>query len=377
MTQLQAAAWVLSVCTDLRLSQAKTLADLTAAALRVGRVSLAAIGRKLFGPAAAKHRIKRTWRFCANRGVVVSDAMQGLLRRFLKRRRPQRHRWQRRHRVKPLVIAFDWTDIRNFHTLMAAAVMKGRALPLLWTTYTKWKFTKSQNNLEEGLLRLLRALIPESVPVILLADRGFGRTELARTCQQLGFRYVVRIKPDVWVEGPTYRGNLKGFPVSKGMALVLRGVRYRQEDPVVQHVVIRWKEGLPPKRDEPWFLMTDLRRDAVALTNLYGKRMTVEELFRDDKNKRNGFALRHTKITKPDRIDRLLLILALAYWLLCGIGLRARQRYRPGMWCSSNREKECSVFTIGRIMRQRMKVSAASAFAAVVAAIGEVAPNWG
>ena len=80
------------------------------------------------------------------------------------------------------------------------------------------------------------------------------------------------------------------------------------------------------KRDEPWFLMTDLRRGAMELTNVYGQRMKVEELFRDDKSKRNGFSLRHTKITKPDRIDRLLLVLALAYWLLCGIGRLARQR---------------------------------------------------
>src|SRR5438105_716372 len=100
--------------------------------------------------------------------------------------------------------------------------------------------------------------------------------------------------------------------------------------------------------------MNDLRRDAVALTTLYGKRRTAEELFRDGKSKRNGFALRHPNITKPDRINRLLLILALAYWLLCGIGLLARQRYRPGMWCSRNREKECSVFTTERIMRSRM-----------------------
>src|SRR5262245_10750648 len=142
MKQLHAITWVLSLCTDRRLSQAKTLADLVGASLRVGRVSLAAIGRQLLGNTAAKHRIKRTWRFCANRGIVVSDALQGVLRRLLKCRQAQRHWWQRRHRVKPLVIAFDWTDIRNFHTLMAAAVMKGRAMPLLWTTYTKWKFTK-------------------------------------------------------------------------------------------------------------------------------------------------------------------------------------------------------------------------------------------
>jgi hypothetical protein len=131
MSQLQAVAWVLSLCTDLRRSRAKTLAHLTAAALRVGRVSLAAIGRKLTGPAACKHR---TWRFCANKRVVVA-AMRGLVRHLLKRRRARPGKYRRK--PKPLLIAFDWTDLRHFHALMAAAVMKGRAVPLLWATYTK------------------------------------------------------------------------------------------------------------------------------------------------------------------------------------------------------------------------------------------------
>jgi len=375
MSRLGAVSWLITLCSGLRLSQATTLAGLAAAAMHVGRVSLAAIGRKLTGPAACKHRIKRTWRFCANQRVTVSDAMRGLVHHLLKRRRARPGKYRRK--VKPLVIAFDWTDLRNFHTLMAAAVMKGRAVPLLWATHTKWKLARSQNNLEEGLLRLLRTMIPGGVPVLLLADRGFGRTELARTCQQLGFRYAIRIKPDVWVEGAGYRGNLKDYPVKKGLAVVLRDVRYRQEDPVTQHVVIRWKEGLPARRDEPWFLMTDLRRGAVALTELYGKRMTVEELFRDDKSKRYGFALRHTKVTKPGRIDRLLLVLALAYWLLCGVGLLARQRYRPGQWCSSNDPEQCSVFTIGRIMLAEMQVEASAAFAAVATAIEEAAKKWG
>ncbi len=374
MSQLQAIAWALSVCAGLRLSQAKTLADLVGAAWHVGRVSLAAIGRKLLGPNAAKHRIKRAWRFCANERVTISDAMAGVFRLLTKRRR---FRPGARRKVKPLVLALDWTDIRNFHTLMLAAVMRGRAVPLLWATYTKWKLARSQNNLEEGLLRLLRTLLPHGLPVILLADRGFGRTELARTCQQLGLRYLIRIKPDVWVECPEYRGNLQDLPVRKGTARVLKRVRYRKGDPVTQHVVIRWKPNLPRDRDEPWFLMTDLGQSAVVLTNLYGKRMAVEELFRDLKNRRNGFALRHTKITKPERVDRLLLILALVYWLRAGLGLRARQHYPPGMWCSSNRARECSVFTIGRLMRDRMKLSAAAVVAAVLAAIAEAAPNWG
>jgi len=38
----------------------------------------------------------------------------------------------------------------------------------------------------------------------------------------------------------------------------------------------------------------------------------------------------------PGWFDRLLLILALAYWILPAVALVAKQRYLPGMWCSGN-----------------------------------------
>ena len=246
MSRLQAITWIMTVGTDLRLSQTKTLAQLVAATLGVGRLSLAAIGRRLAGDSTAKHKIKRTWRFTSNRRVVVSDARRGVIARLCKRRK------------KPLIVSLDWTDIRSFQTLMAAAVMKGRAVPLLWASYAKWELFKSRNALEEGLLHLLRTLIPPSVPVILLADRGFGRVEMARACGNFGFRYLIRIKPDAWVEHATFRGQLKNYPVAKGMRRVLQAVRHRKSRPVTHNIVVRWKLGLPAKRDEPWYLMTDL-----------------------------------------------------------------------------------------------------------------------
>jgi hypothetical protein len=366
MRRLQAITWIMTVCTDLRLSQTKTLAQLVAATLGAGRVSLAAIGRRLAGTTSAKHKIKRTWRFTSNRRVVVSDAMRGVIARLCQRRKK-----------KPLVVSLDWTDIRSFQTLMAAAVMQGRAVPLLWASYAKWELCKSRNALEEGLLHLLRTLIPERVPVILLADRGFGRVEMARACANFRFRYLIRIKPDAWVEHPSYRGKLKDYPVAKGMRRVLRAARHRKSRPVTHNIVVRWQPGLPAKRDEPWYLMTDLSGSALQLTALYAKRMTVEELFRDGKSRRNGFALRLTQVKEPRRLDRLLLIVVLAYLLLVGLGLVARQGHRPGFWCSSNDEKQCSVFTIGRAVLERLRVTAAAAILAVSQAIAEAAPNWG
>ena len=105
--------------------------------------------------------------------------------------------------------------------------------------------------------------------------------------------------------------------------------------------------------------------------------MTIEQLFRDDKSKRNGWSLRDTQITKPDRIDRLLLILAIAYLLLCGLGLIAKSRFRPSVWCSTNRQRECSIYTIGMIMLQKIRASPHEAFAMILKLSESVAPNWG
>jgi hypothetical protein len=370
MKQAAVVAWVLSVCTGLRQSQAKTLAALVAAAVQVGRVSLAALGRHMTGKALCKHKIKRAWRFCANPRVTVADGMRGVIERLSRRR------------DEPLVVALDWVEVRAFHTLMAAAVVGGRALPLLWASYPEWELYKSQNNLEEGLLRLLRSLVPDRVALIVLADRGFGRAELARTCLGLpNLHFLLRIKPDAGVRHPRYRGLLRDYPVRPGIGRVLRQAAYRLSDPVTLNVVIRWKKGLPADRDEPWFLITDLPGSAASLTTLFARRMAVEELFRDDKSLRNGWALRLTQLTKPGRFDRLLLVLALAYWLLVGLGLLARSKYRPAVWCSTNREKggrwQCSAFTIGRTMCQRLRERPSAAFQASCAATAKALINWG
>ena len=365
MNRMEAIAWVTAVCCDLRASQAKTLAHLVSAAMLAARVSLAEIGRRLVGT-TAKHGIKRAWRFTNNNRFEVSDAMTGVIRRLLKRKRK-----------KPLVVGFDWVEVRNFHTLAACAVLKGRAVPLLWASYPEWELAKSQNNLEEGLLRLLRTLIPQQITVILLADRGFGRTELARTCQELGLRYVIRIQPDVWIETDSFRGNLANYPVKKGIRRLLRCRQYRRHNPVEQNVVVYWKKDLPKKRDECWFLMTDLDRGPATLVKLYGQRMTIEQVFRDHKSRRNGFALRNTQIKKAQRFDRLLLILALAYLLLVGLGLRAKRSYCPSNWCTNTRDNECSVFVVGQRMLDQLDLSPDQAVTAVQRALTQAAPNWG
>lgn len=357
--------WVLTIAAQLRLSQAKTLADLVEAATHVGRATLSAIGRALAGDTTAKSRVQRTWRFCDNDRVHISDAMNGFIRRLTKKRK------------KPLLVALDWTEIRTFHTLMAAAVLGGRAIPLLWASYTEGQLHRSQNSYEEGLLRLLVSMLPSGVKVILLADRGFGRTELARVCLDLGVRFLIRIKPDVRVTHPSYTGRLDDYPIKKGMWRVLAGAQYRSDQAVTLNVVIRWKKGLPKRRDEAWFLMTDLDGNAVQLTDLFARRMAIEELFRDGKDGRYGLGLGRAQVATAGRLDRLILIVALALILLSGLGRVARVRFRPGAWCSSNDPCECSDVTVGRRMWDRIDEPPELLVNEIVQATLQVIGNWG
>jgi hypothetical protein len=366
MHRKDAIAWVVSVCAvSLRLSQAKTLGILVAAAMRVQRISLANIGRAMEG--MAKHPIKRCWRFCSNPRVETADAMRGIVAKLLKKRK------------KKLLIALDWVDIKGFQTLVASVVLKGRSIPIAWASTTNHVYDgyRSRNAFEESLLLVLRDLIPLKIKVVILADRGFGRTALASFCQRCHFGYLIRIQPKVTVRLHNFHGKLLDYPVHKGIAKVLKRVRYRSDGAVTQNVVIHWPRNLPPKRDECWFLMSDQSGTAHQLCRLYSRRMTIEQLFRDDKNKRNGWSLRDTKITQPDRIDRLLLILAIAYLLLCGIGLIAKTQFAPSAWCSNNRENECSIYLIGLHMLAKIHASPPAAFTAVLAVSESVSPNWG
>jgi hypothetical protein len=72
----------------------------------------------------------------------------------------------------------------------------------------------------------------------------------------------------------------------------------------------------------------------------------------------------------------LLLILALAYLLLCGIGLMAQSTLQPGVWCANSKPGTCTVFAIGHLLQKKTQASAAQAFAAFLRASVEAVPTW-
>jgi hypothetical protein len=131
-------AWIVCATARLRPSRSRTLADPVAAAIHVERPNLATVRRRMAGPITSRGAINRLWRSTDNHRVEVADAMAGVIDLLMRRRK------------KRLVLSLDWTEVRDFHTLIAAACIGGRAVPRLSPSYPEWRLTLSQNALEEG-----------------------------------------------------------------------------------------------------------------------------------------------------------------------------------------------------------------------------------
>ena len=130
------------------------------------------------------------------------------------------------------------------------------------------------------------------------------------------------------------------------------------------------RPGRRPGRGVPPLRPTHDRRGAVPP----GRRSLPRPQVRAERLVPSGYAGRGSA---PGRLDRLLLILALAYLPLVGLGPHCRRHDRPGMWCSNNRDDTLSDFAIAKAMPGKVAILPATTFRLLLAATIAAVPNWG
>lgn len=117
----------------------------------------------------------------------------------------------------------------------------------------------------------MKGLLPKRTEGVIVADRGFGRAELARTLQGLGLHYVIRVTGRVHFVGDRHSGALAAVRLRRGAHRDLGFGDYRQSRPVRQRVVAYWRQ----RDKEPWLLATDLRWGWCKVLGAYGLRMQI------------------------------------------------------------------------------------------------------
>jgi hypothetical protein len=227
---------------------------------------------------------------------------------------------------KEIVIALDWTDFeKDDHTTLCAYVVTrhGRATPLVWKTVKKSTLKGTRNDHEYELVEWLHEALAADVDIVLLADRGFGDQKLYELLQTLGWDFVIRFRGRISVQNAAGETRTaEAWVPQNGRATMLRNVHVTDDRAPLPAVVV----ARARKMKEAWCLATTLsKRTASAVVKLYGKRFTIEETFRDEKNLHFGMGLSATHIHDGARRDRLLLLAAIAHALLSLLGAASEE----------------------------------------------------
>ncbi len=295
---------------EMHATRVKSLANGVVGVLMAAMLSIAAIGEayaKLAG-IKAKSGIKQIDRLLSNAGVEV-EAIQKEWVKFVVAARKQ------------IVVAMDWTefDDDDHSTLCAYLVTShGRATPLVWKTVLKSELRGKRTDIEHAMIVRLHGWLEPDIEVELLADRGFGDQKLYELLEMYGWDFTIRFRGNIRVENAQGEArSANDWVLPTGRALMLRNARVTEDRAEVPAVVVVHAKRMK----EPWCLVTS-RKGATAsqVVKKYGRRFSIEETFRDTKDLRFGMGLKATHISKPERRDRLLLLVAMAHALLTLLG---------------------------------------------------------
>jgi len=294
---------------DVHAARLDSMARYATAIMHAVRASVSAIGAAYaeIEKRKPKHGIKQFDRFLSNKGIDIAALTPDWVR-FILGGRPE------------VNVALDWTDYDDDdHTVICAYVVTthGRATPLIWTTVKKSELKDQRTAHEHALIERLHAAVPPDVRITVLADRGFGDQVLYTMLETLGWDYVIRFRGIILVEHAGEQRPAAEWLLPTGRARKLESVRVTADRTEIGAVVVVHA----PKMKDAWFLATSLRtQTAAAIVRLYGRRFTIEETFRDQKDLRFGLGLHATHIRSAARRDRFLFLLAIAQALLTLLG---------------------------------------------------------
>ncbi len=297
---------------DVHAKRVLSLANGTVGVLTSGSLAVSAIGH---GVAQAlgtvpKHAIKQVDRLLSNPGIDVWSCFEAWVPQVLAAR-------------KEVMIAMDWTEFDDDDQATIAlhlVTRHGRATPLLWMTVVKSGLKGWRNAHEDEALLRLKEVLPASVSkVTILADRGFGdRKLLDFLSEDLGFEHVIRIRGNIKVTSATgERRAAKDWVGRGGRARTLHQAEVTAARYPVGTVVCVHAKGMKA----PWCLVcSDPKAKARTVIDYYAKRWSIEPSFRDTKDLRFGMGLKWSRVRSVERRDRLLLLNALAIFLLTLLG---------------------------------------------------------
>jgi len=326
---------------QLHLKRLEALLSAVESLLSGSFLAVTALGRGLNRTAYTKHNIKSMDRLLSNGHLhkereAIYTALNHTLCASLSR---------------PIILV-DWSDIVEQERLMlirAALVMEGRAITLYESIYPLKKYNTPKTH--RKFLKDLRAVLPEHCRPIIVTDAGF-RGPWFKAVEAMGWAWLGRVRncvkyrlhtrhqwrstKDLYNRATSricYLGKADlsvKRPYSCHLYLYKKRKQYRKAKRSVMHIAKHSNSDVfEMQQKEPWLLATNLSPEeysAKKIVQLYGKRMQIEEAFRDLKSDKFGFGITLSRSKNVERLNILLLIAAIATVCLWWIGVLAQQQ---------------------------------------------------
>ena len=203
-----------------------------------------------------------------------------------------------------IVLMIDQSHINDGHeVLMVSVRMRDRALPVAW------RVRKTKGNIgypiQKELLDSIENWVPEGADVLLTADRFYGTEKVVHWCQKARWGYRIRLKGNLTLQHQG--GELSCAEIIDLMPQGLINAELYGSG-VRTNIGDLHEAGHP----EPWIIAMDAKPSRYTVLD-YGMRWGIEAMFSDFKTR--GFGIAQSQIKKPDRLERLILIMAIAmYW---------------------------------------------------------------
>lgn len=282
-----------------RVTQRRKLSTLVATLLQEQQVNLMALGSGL--PLETDNRASRfQWikRVLANGLIDPAEVMEPYAREVLERSSASG--------IQPILI-IDQSQATRLHRhemLMVAVRLGERALPLTWVV------RKTSGALgfaeQRALLERVAAWLPDGVKPVLMGDRFYGSPDLIAWCAARGWSWRLRLKATLLVTDRDGGETTLKECFANGDWL-LEDVCLTEKR-VASHVAMLHEAG----HNEPWIIAVSEKPTTWRALD-YGMRWGIEALFSDLKTR--GFNIENSQLRLAERIDRLLLVVAIAvYW---------------------------------------------------------------
>lgn len=212
-----------------------------------------------------------------------------------------------------LALAIDASTLSDrFVLLVVSVVYRGSAIPVAWTVVSAGQ-PGSWRSCWLRMLRQLRAAVPPSVSVLVLADRGLYARWLFRRIVRLGWHPFLRVNTRTTFRphGCAHFYRLDELVPMVGSRWQGQGTAFKTKSARLACTLTAcWSEGY----SEPWCIVTDLPPSACEVT-WYSLRSWCEQGFKC--LKRGAWLWQHTRMSDPERVARLGLALAVAtLWML-------------------------------------------------------------